>query len=245
MVYIHLIFFVLYFYTKLLATAAAAAASQVADVLAEAEQQPADEDVPPPVGLPPPLPDTGLNDAGPGNYSASGTFLPSSHHDEYDGEEPMDLLQARRDKDRKRYSDMTLSQREQYNSHRRELYHKQGDESRKRRRERERDRYHALEGSEKKSRNERRASLERARYQKLTKEQLDARNAKRRERAKQRKLEAAQKAAEEAQTTTAHPVMPTIPPPGENIKTEDGEVPPSLPAASAISSTEPTETVHI
>lgn len=154
----------------------------------------------------------------------------------------MDLLQARRDKDRKRYSDMTQSQREHYNAHRRELYHKQGEESRKRRRERERDRYHALEGDEKKARNERRAGLERARYQKLTKEQLDARNAKRRERAKQRKLEAAQKAAEEA-AAAGNSVLPTIPPPGEDIQvtTEDGGIPPNLPEASA----EATDTVHI
>ena len=237
------IYFHLCTYTQLLATAAAAAASQVADVLAgQAEQQP-DDDVPP-VGLPPPLPDTsGLNDAGPGNYSPSGRFLPSP--DDYDGE-PMDLLQARRDKDRKRYSDMTQSQREQYNAHRRELYHKQGEESRKRRRERERDRYHAIDGEDKKARNERRASLERARYQKLTKEQLDARNAKRRERAKQRKLEAARKAAEESAAAGNHaPGLPTIPPPGEDIvKTEDGSFPPSLPDGMDTSA-EATDTVHV
>ena len=158
----------------------------------------------------------------------------------------MDLLQARRDKDRKRYSDMTQSQREQYNAHRRELYHKQGEESRKRRRERERDRYHAIDGEDKKARNERRAALERARYQKLSKEQLDARNAKRRERAKKRKLEAARKAAEESAEAGNHaPGLPTIPPPGEDIvKTEDGSVPPSLPD-NMDASAEATDTVHV
>ena len=103
--------------------------------------------------------------------------------DEDDG----DLLEARRVKDRKRYSAMTPEARASYNAHRRELYHKQGEAARKRRRERERDRYHSLEGESKKQRNERRAKLERDRYNKLSKEELAARNERRRERAKTRK----------------------------------------------------------
>lgn len=102
-------------------------------------------------------------------------------------EDDGDLLEARRVKDRKRYSAMTPEARASYNAHRRELYHKQGEEARKRRRERERDRYHSLEGESKKARNERRAKLERDRYNKLAKEELAARNARRRERAKARK----------------------------------------------------------
>jgi hypothetical protein len=98
-----------------------------------------------------------------------------------------DLLEARRVKDRKRYSAMTPEARSSYNAHRRELYHKQGEAARKRRRERERDRYHSLEGENKKQRNERRAKLERDRYNKLDKEELAARNLRRRERAKARK----------------------------------------------------------
>ena len=83
---------------------------------------------------------------------------------------------------------MTDSQRAAYNAHRRELYHKQGEDARKRRRERERSRYHSLEGEQKRERNARRAKLERDRYNKLTKEELEMRNARRRERAKQKKL---------------------------------------------------------
>lgn len=98
-----------------------------------------------------------------------------------------DLLEARRVKDRKRYSAMTPEARSAYNAHRRELYHKQGEAARKRRRERERDRYHSLEGEDKKQRNERRAKLERDRYNKLDKDELAARNLRRRERAKARK----------------------------------------------------------
>jgi hypothetical protein len=106
-----------------------------------------------------------------------------------------DALEARRQKDRKRYSDMTPEARNAYNQHRRELYHRQGEASRTRRRERERERYHALEGESRKQRNERRAKLERDRYNKLQKEALAERNARRRERAKARKL-AASKLAE-------------------------------------------------
>jgi len=98
-----------------------------------------------------------------------------------------DLLEARRQKDRKRYSAMTPEARSAYNAHRRELYHKQGENARKRRRERERERYHSLEGESKKSRNERRAKLERDRYNRLSKDDLSDRNSKRRERAKTRK----------------------------------------------------------
>lgn len=112
-----------------------------------------------------------------------------------DDEEDVDLLEARREKDRKRYSSMTPEARAAYNAHRRDLYHKQGESARKRRRERERERYHALEGDDRKSRNDRRAQLERDRYQKLSKEELAARNEKRRERAKQRKLKQANKKA--------------------------------------------------
>lgn len=98
-----------------------------------------------------------------------------------------DLLQARREKDRKRYSSMSPQARASYNAHRRELYHKQGEAARKRRRERERERYHSLEGESKKDRNERRAKLERDRYNRLSKNDLASRNAKRRDRAKSRK----------------------------------------------------------
>ena len=97
------------------------------------------------------------------------------------------LLQQRRDNDRKRYSAMTPEARASYNKHRRDLYHKQGETARKRRRERERGRYHALQGDDKKQRNERRAKLERDRYNRLSKDALETRNAKRRDRAKQRK----------------------------------------------------------
>jgi len=157
----------------LLATAAAAAASQVAEVLAE--QQPGGVDV---LG-PPPL--AHVPDGGDGSPSNPG--------------EHVDLLEQRRQKDRKRYSAMTPEARASYNAHRRALYHKQGESARKRRRERERDRYHSLEGDAKKSRNERRAKLERDRYNRLSKGELASRNAKRRERAKQRKTQAKQTAA--------------------------------------------------
>ena len=51
-----------------------------------------------------------------------------------------DALEARREKDRKRYSDMTpdaRNARNAYNQHRRELYHRQGEAARTRLRERE------------------------------------------------------------------------------------------------------------
>jgi len=98
------------------------------------------------------------------------------------------LLAARRLKDRRRYATMSPTQRAAYNAHRRELYHRQGEEARKRRRERERARYHSLEGDDKRTRNARRAQLERERYNKLSKEELAERNAKRRERAKMKKM---------------------------------------------------------
>jgi hypothetical protein len=104
-------------------------------------------------------------------------------------EEDPDLLEARRHKDRRRYSAMTPEARAAYNQHRRELYHRQGEAARKRRRERERERYHSLEGESKKLRNERRAKLERDRYNKLQKDALAERNARRRERARARKLQ--------------------------------------------------------
>jgi hypothetical protein len=103
-------------------------------------------------------------------------------------EEDPCLLEARRMKDRRRYSAMTPEARAAYNQHRRELYHRQGEEARKRRRERERERYHSLEGESKKLRNERRAKLERDRYNKLQKDALAERNARRRERARARKM---------------------------------------------------------
>lgn len=115
--------------------------------------------------------------------------VPPHYHEQFTGEkEHDDLLEQRRIKDRKRYAGMSETQREAYNAHRRELYHKQGDETRKRRRERERSRYHSLEGDAKKERNARRAKLERDRYNKLSKEELELRNARRRERSKQKKL---------------------------------------------------------
>jgi len=129
-----------------------------------------------------------------------------------------DLLEQRRQKDRKRYSAMTPEARASYNAHRRELYHKQGEAARKRRRERERDRYHSLEGESKKSRNERRAKLERDRYNRLSKEELAGRNAKRRDRAKARKMQAKSAPvltpAEEAAAISA---TATIPPPTHHI----------------------------
>lgn len=156
----------------LLATAAAAAASQVAKLLSD---HPTD-------GLPQ---DVGL-------------YPVKTGDDEDDG----DLLEARRVKDRKRYSAMTPESRSSYNAHRRELYHKQGEDARKRRRERERDRYHSLEGESKKQRNERRAKLERDRYNKLAKEELANRNERRRERAKTRKSITKTGGAGGATTTT-------------------------------------------
>ena len=105
-----------------------------------------------------------------------------------------DALEARRQKDRKRYSNMTPEARNAYNQHRRELYHRQGEAARTRRRERERERYHSLEGESRKARNDRRAKLERDRYNKLQKDALAERNARRRERAKARKIEAGKSA---------------------------------------------------
>ena len=179
---------------QLLATAAAAAASQVADVLAD---HPPPDAAPP--GLAPPLPEPS-HVVAPTHASLSPLKV---------GEEHGDLLEARREKDRRRYSAMSPEARAAYNAHRRDLYHKQGEAARKRRRERERDRYHSLEGDNKKSRNERRAQLERDRYNRLTKEELAERNAKRRERAKQRKGQG--KAA--MQGEGAVPMGETIPPP--------------------------------
>lgn len=118
--------------------------------------------------------------------------LGDEHHGDHDN-----LLEQRRIKDRKRYAGMSDAQRAAYNAHRRELYHKQGEDARKRRRERERNRYHSLEGEQKKERNARRAKLERDRYNKLTKEELEARNARRRERAKNKKLATARMATVE------------------------------------------------
>ena len=114
---------------------------------------------------------------------------------------------------------MSDEARKEYNAHRRELYRKQGEASRKRRRERERERYHALEGDEKKRRNEHRARLERERYQKLSKEDLEKRNEKRRERAKQRKLKQSKERGLEVES------VPTIPPPAA----EETTAVPSLP----------------
>lgn len=93
------------------------------------------------------------------------------------------LLAARRLKDRQRYANMTPDQRQVYNSKRREQYHRQSDTSRQKRRERERARYHSLDNDASKDRNTRRARLERERYQKLSPEELEAKNRKRRERA--------------------------------------------------------------
>ena len=85
--------------------------------------------------------------------------------------------------DRQRYAGMTSDQRQQYNAKRREQYHRQSEISRQKRRERERARYHSLNNDAAKDRNARRAKLERERYQKLTPEELEAKNRKRRERA--------------------------------------------------------------
>ena len=116
----------------------------------------------------------------------------TDHEYPYDPDAPEDehedtLVEARRMKDRRRYATMSPTQRAAYNSHRRDLYHKQGETARHRRRERERQRYHSLQGEEQKARNDRRAKLERDRYQKLSKEDLANRNRKRRERSKTRK----------------------------------------------------------
>ena len=117
---------------------------------------------------------------------------------------------------------MSDEARKEYNAHRRELYRKQGEASRKRRRERERERYHSLEGDEKKRRNEHRARLERERYQKLSKEDLAKRNDKRRERAKQRKLKQSKERGLEVES------VPTIPP-AAAAATEETTAVPSLP----------------
>jgi hypothetical protein len=92
-------------------------------------------------------------------------------------------LAARRSKDRMRYANMTGDQRQQYNSKRRDQYHRQSEISRQKRRERERARYHSFTTDDAKGRNARRAKLERERYQKLTADELESKNRKRRERA--------------------------------------------------------------
>ncbi|KAL7503394.1 hypothetical protein ACHAXN_001199 [Cyclotella atomus] len=173
----------------LLATAAAAAASQVASGVYE--NDPTEQE---------------LHHHHEAYYGHHHHHDPTQYHQPHhhsmksDDEhgDPHDLLEQRRIKDRKRYAGMSDAQRSAYNAHRRELYHKQGDEARKRRRERERSRYHSLEGEHKKDRNARRAKLERDRYNKLSKEELELRNARRRERARQKKLAAARQASEEA-----------------------------------------------
>mmetsp|Transcript_4249 Transcript_4249/g.8187 ORF Transcript_4249/g.8187 Transcript_4249/m.8187 type:complete len:571 (-) Transcript_4249:109-1821(-) len=204
----------------LLATAAAAAASQVAEVLAEHTPHTAEDvhnhgiaqDV---SGhhIPPPLPDV---------VAAATQHMYDERLGSPDSNLRLgdhgDLLEQRRQKDRKRYSAMTPEARASYNAHRRELYHKQGEAARKRRRERERDRYHSLEGESKKSRNERRAKLERDRYNRLSKDDLASRNSKRRDRAKTRKIQAKSvpvlTPAEEAAAISA---TATIPPPPHHI----------------------------
>ena len=236
---------------QLLATAAAAAASQVAEVLAE---QPTDVSG---ALAPPPLPD-GTHYAPPPQYhsyhdsphavvAAARALSPSSLlEDGEDGE----LLEARREKDRKRYSAMTPEARAAYNAHRRELYHKQGEAARKRRRERERDRYHSLEGESKKQRNERRAKLERDRYNRLSRDELGMRNSKRRDRAKNRKSVAKQQMVHPPSIMHQGPVVvqesgvgvlvdphhATIPPPQVGL---DGGVP-TLPGMPH----DPTMSVH-
>mmetsp|Transcript_6846 Transcript_6846/g.10984 ORF Transcript_6846/g.10984 Transcript_6846/m.10984 type:complete len:480 (+) Transcript_6846:126-1565(+) len=186
----------------LLATAAAAAASQVAEVLAESQPNDHtatdDYNVPQDAGAPPLPPYPEMFD--PDDHGSPSELL---------GEHG-DLLEQRRQKDRKRYSAMTPEARASYNAHRRALYHKQGENARKRRRERERDRYHSLEGDSKKSRNERRAKLERDRYNRLSKDELANRNSKRRDRAKARKViaKSVPSPAEESA-----PIAMTIPPP--------------------------------
>jgi hypothetical protein len=168
---------------QLLATAAAAAASQVAEAMGnDGHHPPVDDDgddVAPGVPLPPPLEE--MYD------SSKEEGREDMHGPDGSMEEDPDLLEARRQKDRRRYSAMTPEARAAYNQHRRELYHRQGEAARKRRRERERERYHSLEGESKKQRNERRAKLERDRYNKLQKDALADRNARRRERARAKK----------------------------------------------------------
>jgi hypothetical protein len=103
-------------------------------------------------------------------------------------------LAARREKDRQRYSNMSGGQRQVYNAKRREQYHRQSENSRVKRRERERSRYHSLNNDMAKDRNSRRARLERERYQRLSSDELESKNRKRRERAataRQRKEAAA------------------------------------------------------
>mmetsp|Transcript_3272 Transcript_3272/g.7245 ORF Transcript_3272/g.7245 Transcript_3272/m.7245 type:complete len:541 (-) Transcript_3272:84-1706(-) len=194
----------------LLATAAAAAASQVAEEFAEQSA-----DMTHGAGLPQ-------------DMSGYGPPLLDAHSQEmFDPDSPSrlemgdhgDLLEARRQKDRKRYSAMTPEARAAYNAHRRELYHKQGENARKRRRERERERYHSLEGESKKSRNERRAKLERDRYNRLSKDELSDRNSKRRDRAKARKVHTKDGPEDAAAPLAEEGVVLTIPPPVE-IKTE-------------------------
>lgn len=109
-----------------------------------------------------------------GSASSAAKKKPQTHEE---------LLAARRMKDRQRYANMTPDQRRSYNSKRREQYHRQSEISRQKRRERERLRYHALESDDAKTRNARRAKLERERYQKLTPQELEIKNRKRRERA--------------------------------------------------------------
>lgn len=190
----------------LLATAAAAAASQVAEVLAEQST-----DVSHHTGLPQDM--TGV--AFPPPLLGEEMFDPDSPSKLEMGDHG-DLLEARRQKDRKRYSAMTPEARAAYNAHRRELYHKQGENARKRRRERERERYHSLEGESKKSRNERRAKLERDRYNRLSKDELSDRNSKRRDRAKARKTHNKEAAAQ----VVVAPILEDAIPPPVGIKAE-------------------------
>eukprot|EP00522_Entomoneis_paludosa_P012366 CAMPEP_0172455414 /NCGR_PEP_ID=MMETSP1065-20121228/12056_1 /TAXON_ID=265537 /ORGANISM="Amphiprora paludosa, Strain CCMP125" /LENGTH=408 /DNA_ID=CAMNT_0013207875 /DNA_START=97 /DNA_END=1323 /DNA_ORIENTATION=- len=130
-------------------------------------------------------------------------------------------LAARRLKDRQRYANMSLDQRQVYNSKRREQYHRQSELSRQRRRERERTRYHALESDQAQHRNSQRAKLERERYQRLSPAELEAKNRKRRERAavlrQKKELEKmAEKAATAALATTTTPEVTNT----NNVPTE-------------------------
>jgi hypothetical protein len=190
---------------QLLATAAAAAASQVAEAMGNDGHHPPVDDDDAGVPLPPPLEE--MYD------SSKEEGREDMHGPDGSMEEDPDLLEARRQKDRRRYSAMTPEARAAYNQHRRELYHRQGEAARKRRRERERERYHSLEGESKKQRNERRAKLERDRYNKLQKDALAERNAKRRERAR------ARKSLGKAGGGVAEAVA--LPPPGEEGDVED------------------------
>ena len=162
----------------------------MAEVLT-AEQQPT---------LPPPLPNAPIvhhSESDDGDYK-----LPS------DPDVRQERRRVGRPTTKVRHSPtMSDEARKEYNSHRRVLYRKQGEATRKRRRERERERYHTVEGDEKKRRNEHRARLERERYQKLSKEDLEKRNEKRREKANKRKLKQAKGRGLEVES------VPSIPPP--------------------------------